>query len=315
MTSPAIRTDGLTRRFGELTAVDGLSIDVPAGRVFGFLGPNGAGKTTTIRLLLGLLRPTSGRAEVLGLDTVAFADAIRGQVGALLEHPGLYERLTVEDNLQLYGRIWRLPAVARRARIRELLEGLELWDRRREVLGDWSHGMKQKIAVARTLLHRPPLIFLDEPTAGLDPVAAAALRDDLTGLAQREGVTVFLTTHNLAEAERLCDEVAVIREGRLVALGKPDELRAGTGAPRAEIAGSGFTAEVLAALRARPEVAEVVARDGHLTVELRGPPDTRLAGLVRSLVEAGAEIEEVRRGAATLEDAFLTLMDEAEGPR
>jgi ABC-2 type transport system ATP-binding protein len=175
----AIHTDDLTRDFKTVRAVDALSLDVPPGILFGFLGPNGSGKTTTIRLLLGLLEPTAGKAEVLGFDTRTRADDIRARVGALLEHPGLYERLSAEDNLEFYGRAWRLPASERGARIKELLSNVGLWERRKEPVGTWSRGMKQKLAVARALLHRPPLIFLDEPTAGLDPVAAAELRQDL----------------------------------------------------------------------------------------------------------------------------------------
>jgi ABC-2 type transport system ATP-binding protein len=160
----AIHTRDLTRDFGALRAVDELSLDVPTGVIFGFLGPNGSGKTTTIRLLLGLLEPTAGVADVLGHDTRTDAGAIRERCGALLEHPGLYERMTAQDNLDFYARVWRLSSVERQARVRELLTGLDLWERRREIVGAWSRGMKQKLAVARTLLHRPALVFLAEPT-------------------------------------------------------------------------------------------------------------------------------------------------------
>jgi ABC-2 type transport system ATP-binding protein len=308
MNSIAIRTDRLTRDFGAVRAVDHVSLEVPAGTVFGFLGPNGSGKTTTIRLLLGLLEPTDGRADVLGYDTRAEAAEIRLRTGALLEHPGLYERLSATDNLEFYGRVWRLSAAERAARIRELLTHVGLWERRGESVGTWSRGMKQKLAVARALLHRPALIFLDEPTAGLDPIASAALRDDLAALAAKEGVTVFLTTHNLAEAEKLCGLVAVIREGKLLALGRPDELRARTGGPRLEIRGSGFTPSVLQQLRALPQVASVEASDGALSVHLKG--ETEVAPLVSLLVGAGAQVEEVRKGQASLEEAFLAMMEE-----
>jgi len=308
VTQLAIRTDGLSRDFGAVKAVDGLSLEVASGTVFGFLGPNGSGKTTTIRLLLGLLEPTRGRAEVLGYDTLAQGDEVRARTGALLEHSGLYERLSAADNLEFYGRVWRLPPAERRARARELLEHMGLWARRGEQVGTWSRGMKQKLAVARALLHRPPLIFLDEPTAGLDPVASAALRDDLASLAAQEGVTVFLTTHNLAEAEKLCSSVGVIRQGRLLAVGSPDELRTRTSGPRAEVVGRGFGDEVLAALRARPEVIAAEVQNGHLVIELRGEVD--MAALVSLLVGAGAQVEEVRRSKANLEEVFLTLMEE-----
>lgn len=287
--------------------MDGLTIEVAAGTVFGFLGPNGSGKTTTIRMLLGLIDPTGGRAEVFGFDTRRQSDEIRSRSGALLEHPGIYERLSAEDNLEFHARVWRLAPAGRRARIRELLEHFGLWDRRTEHPARWSRGMKQKLAVARAILHRPALLFLDEPTAGLDPVAATALREELAALAAREGVTVFLTTHNLAEAERLCGQVAVIRAGKLLAVGHPDQLRA-AGAPRLEVAGRGITAQVLAALRARPEVTGAEVANGRLLVELRGEAAT--APLVSLLVGAGVEIEEVRRGKATLEEVFLTLMEE-----
>jgi len=308
MDSLAIRTIDLSRHFGPVRAVDGLSLEVAARTVFGFLGPNGSGKTTTIRLLLGLLEPTRGRAEVLGFDTLAQGDEVRARTGALLEHSGLYERLSAADNLEFYGRVWRLPAAERRARAQELLTHMGLWERRHEQVGTWSRGMKQKLAVARALLHRPRLLFLDEPTAGLDPVAAAALREDLATLVAREGVTVFLTTHNLAEAEKLCQQVGVIRQGKLLAVGSPDELRARTGGPRAEVVGHGFSEELLARLRARPEVIAAEVQNGHLTIELRDEAD--MAALVSFLVGAGAQVEEVRRGKASLEEVFLTLMEE-----
>ena len=312
MSAIAIQTESLGRDFGAVRALDGLSLQVPAGVIFGFLGPNGAGKTTCIRLLLGLLEPSSGRAQVLGYDTRSQAGEIRRRTGALLENPGVYERLSAEDNLELYGRIWRLPAAERRSRTKELLSHLKLWERRREAVSTWSRGMIQKLAIARALLHRPQLIFLDEPTAGLDAIAAAALRDDLAALATHEGVTVFLTTHNLVEAERLCQQVAVIRQGTLLALGHPDELRARTGGPHLEIVGRGFTEDVMASLRARTEVASVSLEKGHLVIGLRREVDS--APLVSELVGAGVQVEEVRKGKASLEDVFLALVEkEGEG--
>ncbi len=236
----AIRTDNLVRDFGPIRAVNHLSLEVPQGIIFGFLGPNGAGKTTTIRLLLGLLEPSEGRAEVLGFDTRTEANEIRCQTGALLEHTGLYERLSAADNLEFYARIWRLSRTERQARIKELLTHVGLWERRKNTVGTWSRGMKQKLAFARTLLHRPSLIFMDEPTAGLDPMAAAAVREDLVALAAREKVTVFLTTHNLAEAEKLCGLVGVIRQGKLLAVGSPNELRANSGRREWKFAGAAF---------------------------------------------------------------------------
>ena len=312
MTATAIRIDNLSREFdsksGPVRALDHLSLEVPAGIVFGFLGPNGAGKTTTIRLLLGLLEPTEGRAEVLGLDTQTQASEIRARTGALLEHTGVYEHLSAEDNLEFYARAWRLPAAERQARIQELLTHMGLWERRKDQAGKWSRGMKQKLALARTLLHRPALVLLDEPTAGLDVAAAVAVRQDLASLVAREGVTVLLTTHNMAEAQELCSQVAVIRQGQLVTVGNPDELRARSGTPRVEIVGRGFSPEVLDLLRTRPDVKGARARNGTLILDLR--PETEAAPLISLLVGAGAEVEEVRRDKASLQEVFLTLTEE-----
>ena len=309
MSEPMIRTEHLSRTFGRVKAVDDISLVVPEGIVFGFLGPNGAGKTTTIHLLLGLLEPTQGRAWVMGLDTRTHADGIRARGGALLEFSGLYERMTAEDNLDFYGRIYRMRPSERKARIKELLTHIDLWDRRKEQVGKWSRGMKQKLAVARALFHHPKLIFLDEPTAGFDPVAAAALRADLSTLVAREGATVFLNTHNLTEAEKLCAQVGVIRNGKLLTVDNPDKLRMGKANPHVEITGRGFMEEILASLRGRPEVAGARQENGKLLIELRGEAET--APLVTLIVRSGGEVEEVRRGESSLEDVFLTLMKES----
>jgi ABC-2 type transport system ATP-binding protein len=308
MPEPVIRTENLTRNFGAVRAVDALSLEVPKGSVFGFLGPNGSGKTTTIRMLLGLVEPSSGRARVLGFDAAAEADSIRARSGALLEYSGIYERLSGEDNLDLYGRIWKMRTGDRLARIKELLEPFGLWDRRKELAGTWSRGMKQKLALARAMLHRPSLIFLDEPTAGLDPVAAASLREELMALVRREGVTVFLTTHNLTEAERMCARVAVIRQGKLLAEGPPSELRARNGKHRVDVYGRGIDERIMAALRALPDVKSAQSDAGHLVLNMTD--EAGMPPIVRMLVEQGAEIEEVIKHRASLEDVFLTLVEE-----
>lgn len=310
MNQPIIRTQNLTRDFGNIRAVDQLSLEIPHGIVFGFLGPNGSGKTTTIRLLLGLLEPTQGSASVFGFDVRENAGRIREQTGALLEHTGLYERLTAEDNLDFYGRVYRLPASQRRARIQELLESMGLWERRKEVVGTWSRGMKQKLAIARALVHQPRLIFLDEPTAGLDPVASAALREDLSRLASDSQVTIFLTTHNLTEAEKLCQQVAVIRSGKLLAVGEPEELRSRNRTTQVEIYGRGFTANLLDQLSADRSVRALRQQNGHIVLEMN--PQADIAPVISRLVAGGAEIEEVRKSRATLEDIFLELVEDEE---
>jgi ABC-2 type transport system ATP-binding protein len=304
----AIQTNQLTRSFGNLKAVDHLTLEIPRGTVFGFLGPNGSGKTTTIRLLLGLLDADQGSAQVLGFDTKKQPEEVRVRCGALLEHHGLYERLSAAENLDYYGRIWHMSKADREKRIRELLEPMDLYQRRHEPIGKWSRGMKQKLAVVRTLMHRPELIFLDEPTAGLDPVASAALREDLSTLVAQEGVTIFLTTHNLAEVEKLCNQVGVISHGQLLAVGSPDALRSKTSAPRLYVTGQGLTSQVTDALKSNALVKRVQAQNGKLILDLNEL--SRSHEIVAQLVHAGVQIDEVIKKKADLEEVFLQLVEE-----
>jgi len=313
----AIRTNGLSRAFGSVRAVEDLTIDVPAGSIYGFLGPNGAGKTTTIRLLLGLLEPSAGEARVLGHDVRTQSQAIREQAGVLLESDGLYTRLTAMQNLDYFGRISRLSAADRRQRIQDLLTAMGLWDRRDGRVADFSTGMRQKLALARAFLHRPKLLFLDEPTSGLDTPSAVALRRQLVALARDEGVTVFLTTHNLLEAEKVCDRVAVIRRGLLLAEGSPKEFHGGR-SRCVSILGRGFTDALVvrirdlaavegAALESGPHGVEGV---GRVLVDLASGGDP--APVVRLLVEAGADVTSVESARESLEDIFLKLVEEGE---
>ncbi len=222
--SPVIQLSSLSRRFSEKNAVDRLTLDVQAGEIFGFLGHNGAGKTTTVRLLNGVLEPTSGQAHVLGLDPQTDGPAVRAQTGVLTETPSLDERLTARDNLSIYADLYNVPRADVASRVNSLLSEFELADRADEKVGGYSKGMKQRLALARALLHRPQVLFLDEPTSALDPVAARHVHTLVETLARREGCTVFLCTHNLVEAQKLCDRVAVMEHGRLMALGTPSEL-------------------------------------------------------------------------------------------
>ncbi len=303
----AIQTQNLNRSFGGLKAVDDLTLEVPSGIVFGFIGPNGSGKTTTIRLLLGLLDPDSGKAIVLGFDTQKEPDQIRTRCGALLEYSGLYERLSAADNLDYYGRIWHMSRHEREARTQQLLSPLDLYDRRQEPISRWSRGMKQKLAVARTLMHHPSLVFLDEPTAGLDPVASAALRDDLETLARSEGVTIFLTTHNLADAEKLCGQVGVINHGQLLAVGSPEELRSRTSAPRLYLTGK-FPPQAIDRLKANALVKKMDLHNNRLVLDLTDLG--RSHEIVTLMVQAEAQIDEVRKEKADLEEVFLSLVEE-----
>ncbi len=307
---PAIRARGLTRRFGDVLAVDALDLDVPSGSIFGFLGPNGAGKTTTIRLLLGLVEPSEGGAEVLGRDVLSDGQGIRERVGVLLESDGLYDRLTARQNLDFFARVARLDSRERDTRIRALLEEIGLWERRDDPVADFSRGMKQKLALARAFINRPELLFLDEPTAGLDPPTAVALRRELVSLARERGVTVFLTTHNLLEAERVCDRVAVIRQGRLRAEGPPESIRSG-GKRNLEVTATGLSPDLVARIAAEPGVISSRAGpDDRLVLELEDGSST--APLIRMLFENGAEVSEARITSDSLEESFLALLGEEE---
>jgi ABC-2 type transport system ATP-binding protein len=226
MSEIAIRTEQLTRRFGSLTAVESIDLRVNAGQFFGFLGPNGAGKSTTIKMLTGLLAPTSGRMELLGLDFQSNLIEVKRQIGVVPEGMGLFERLTGREYLRFVGRMYGLDRSTTEKRTEELLEFMQLADREKTLIVDYSHGMQKKIALAAAVIHRPRILFLDEPFEGVDALAAGALKALLARMTER-GVTIFLTSHVLEIVERLCSHVAIIHKGRLVAQGSLDELRAG----------------------------------------------------------------------------------------
>jgi ABC-2 type transport system ATP-binding protein len=222
----AIVTEKLTRRFGGLTAVDGIDLTVTAGQFFGFLGPNGAGKSTTIKMLTGLLAPTSGRVQLLGIDFASDPVEVKRQIGVVPEGMGLFERLTGSEYLNFVGRMYGLDRATTRQRSEELLDFMQLADRPKSVIADYSHGMQKKLALAAAVIHGPRILFLDEPFEGVDALAAGALKALLGRMTER-GVTIFLTSHVLEIVERLCSHVAIIHKGRLVAQGSLEELRAG----------------------------------------------------------------------------------------
>ena len=222
----AISTEQLTRRFGELTAVDGVNLKVESGQFFGFLGPNGAGKSTTIKMLTGLLAPTAGRVSLLGMDFAKNRIEVKRQIGVVPEGMGLFERLTAPEHLEFVGRMYGLDKTTTRKRSEELLEFMQLADRPNTLIADYSHGMQKKLALAAAVIHGPRILFLDEPFEGVDALAAGALKELLGRMTER-GVTIFLTSHVLEIVERLCSHVAIIKKGQLVAQGSMEQLRAG----------------------------------------------------------------------------------------
>jgi ABC-2 type transport system ATP-binding protein len=222
----AIKTEKLTRRFGALTAVDEMDLQVLVGQFFGFLGPNGAGKSTTIKMLTGLLAPTAGRMELLGVDFATHPVEVKRQIGVVPEGMGLFDRLTGVEYLRFVGRMYGLDRATTEKRAQELLEFMQLADREKTLVADYSHGMQKKLALAAAVIHGPRILFLDEPFEGVDALAAGALKALLGRMTER-GVTIFLTTHVLEIVERLCSHVAIVHKGRLVAQGSLEELRVG----------------------------------------------------------------------------------------
>jgi ABC-2 type transport system ATP-binding protein len=285
-----------------------MDLEVKRGEVLGLLGPNGAGKTTTVRLLTALIEPTEGTATVDGLDVRSRAEEVRARVGILTETPGLYEKLSAYANLDFFGRLYGLDATTRAERIEHYLQLFALWERRNDVAGTFSKGMKQKLAIARALLHEPAVIFLDEPTAALDPVAAFIVREAIDSL-RRSGRTIVLATHNLHEADRLCDRVAFVRGG-LLRIDSPAGLRNSLGAPGVEVVLArppADAASLIAAARAVPGVAVVELVDRRLVITAPEPAAVTPT-LVRALVLADAEIAAVHERATTLEQVYFDVM-------
>ena len=300
-----LRASGLGRRFGSLWAIRGMDLEVLRGEVLGLLGPNGAGKTTTVRVLTALIAPSEGEAWVDGLDVTEHAEEVRARVGILTETPGLYEKLSATANLEFFGRLYGLDAATRAARIEHYLRLFSLWDRRDDTAGNFSKGMKQKLAIARALLHEPSVVFLDEPTAALDPEAAYIVREAIEEL-RRSGRTIVLATHNLDEADRLCDRVAFVRGG-LLRVDSPAGLRGSLGGHGVEVRLATARRGDRGGGRAVAGVASVETGDRRLIVTAAEPAAVTPA-LVRALVAAGAEIVEVRERATTLEQVYFEVM-------
>jgi ABC-2 type transport system ATP-binding protein len=301
-----IEANGLGRRFGDFWAIRDVSFSLMPGEVFGLLGPNGAGKTTTVRLLTALIEPSEGSATLDGFDVAKQPEEVRKRIGLLTETPGLYERLTAFQNLDFFGRLQGVPPDLRGERIDRLLRLFELSDWRDALAGTLSKGMKQKLAIARAILHEPSVLFFDEPTSGLDPEAAFIVRDAIASL-KSAGRTIVLCTHNLDEAERLCDRVAFVRS-RILRVDSPARLRAAGGTTNVDVAlGDAPAPDLLAAVRALTGVRSVDTTVHGLRVQVE---DVRrdTPGLVRALVAAGVDVLGVSAVPATLESIYFEVM-------
>ena len=295
---PAIRVEGLEKRFGEVEAVRGVDFEVQPGETFGFLGPNGAGKSTTINMLCTLLRPTAGRAEVAGYDVVAQRDDVRREIGLVFQDVTLDANLSAAQNLRFHGQLYGVPAAELETRMRQVLELVGLWDRRDKDVLTFSGGMKRRLEIARGLLHSPRVLFLDEPTVGLDPQTRASIWEYLDRLRREERLTIFLTTHYMDEAEH-CDRIAIMDEGRIVALDTPQALKAAIGTDRVRLV-TADDAAAAAAIAERFGLEASVGADALVLQVADGeafvPP--LLAGL-------GVAVRSVSVTRPTLDDVFM----------
>ncbi len=312
----AIHVDGLTKQFDELVAVDNISFEIARGEVFGLLGPNGAGKTTTISMLATLLRPTSGSATVDGRDVERDQDGVRRSIGIVFQDQSLDEELTAWENMDLHGRLYRIPTEVRRQRTTELLDLVGLSERKDDIVKTFSGGMRRRLEIARGLLHHPIVLFLDEPTLGLDPQTRNLLWEYIATLAREKGITIILTTHYMEEADRLCDRVAIIDHGRIIAMDTPDRLKDAIGGDVVMVRSP--TPEAIApALMDEPWVGRVEVHDSTATISVQ-QAEQHLSAIVTRLVERKIPIESIAIRKPTLEDVFLhftgtTIREEEAG--
>jgi ABC-2 type transport system ATP-binding protein len=298
-----IHTENLSKKFGDIQAVVSLNLDVAEGEVFGFLGPNGAGKTTTVRMLTCLIGPTRGSATVAGFQVGRNDTEIRRSVGVLTETPGMYDNLSAEYNLRIYAELYEVKDI--KGQIEKYLKMLGLYERRMDTVGTFSKGMKQKLAIARALLHEPRILFLDEPTAGLDPEAAHLVREFIAEL-KKVGRTIFLCTHNLDEADRLCDRIAVFKS-QLLVVNTPSNLRASVFGRKVVFHLRLADEKMVEGIRSLGFSRDVKAIENKIVVTL-DDPDNQNPEVVRELVKAGADVQFVGELRHSLEEVYLQLM-------
>jgi ABC-2 type transport system ATP-binding protein len=308
--APAIEAEGLTKKFGDLTAVDGVTFRVEEGEVFGFLGPNGAGKTTTVRMLCCLISKTSGEARIRGHEVGNEEDSlkIRKLIGLVPDNVGLYDSLSAYDNLDFYGKLYDCTEQQRKENIQRFLTMLGLWEKKDVAAGTFSKGMKQKLAIARSLIHDPQILFMDEPTVNLDPESSKTVRDFILEL-KKEKRTIFLNTHNLDEAQRICDRIAILNT-KLIAIGTVAELERSVSGRKTVIQLEQVNDAVLAALRKLP-IGNLVVDGSKLTIDVKDP-EKENAAIVDAVVRAGGHLQSVTIVGSTLEEAYLKLVREAK---
>jgi ABC-type multidrug transport system, ATPase component len=302
--------ENLTKKFGEITAVEWLTFQVEEGEIFGFLGPNGAGKTTTVRMLCCLISKTSGEATIDNYDISKSVDSlqIRRMIGLVPDNVGLYEDLTAFENLDFYGKLYEVPEGRRRENIERFLKMLDLWDRKDARSGSFSKGMKQKLALARALVHEPKILFMDEPTANLDPESSKTVRDFILEI-KKQGRTIFLNTHNLDEAQRVCDRIGIIKT-KLLTIGTPEQLRESLSKPKTEIRLAQVRDGMHTALsKLIPNKIEV--SNNKLLIDVTDP-DKENPAIIAAITSIGGQIQGVTQLVSTLEDVYLQIVKETK---
>jgi len=305
-----IRVENLRKEFGKTVALKEVSFCIEQGEVFGYLGPNGAGKTTTMRILLGILRPTSGRAILFGEDVSKDSAKVRGRVGFVLEDQRLYERLSAYDNLEYYARIYQVPKGRKEEKIKRLLEFVGLWENKNELVGKFSKGMKQRLAIARSLVHNPEVLFYDEPTLGLDPEMQVIIRDLIIELVKEGKKTVFLNSHNLAEVQKICSKVAILRKGEILACDSLTNLQNKHTEPVVEVTAEDMPKDVLEEIKALNFVVDCQQEVNKLIIRLTS--SAKAQELFSFLMQKSVKVREVKEVTKTLEDVYLTLIKESE---
>jgi ABC-2 type transport system ATP-binding protein len=300
----AIHVENLTRRFGVLVAVDHISFDIGQGEIFGLLGPNGAGKTTTLSMLATMLKPSEGSATVNGIDVERDEDGVRRSIGIVFQDQSLDEELTAWENMDFHGRLYRIPSDVRNQRIDELLKLVELSDRKDDIVKTFSGGMRRRLEIARGLLHHPAVLFLDEPTLGLDPQTRNHLWQYIATLSREKGITIILTTHYMEEADRLCNRVAIIDHGKIIALDTPGNLKDGIGGDVVTIK-STEPAKIVETLK-ESWINRMDTHDGEVVISLRNA-EQHLSTIVTLLVSHQIPISSISIHKPTLEDVFLSF--------
>jgi ABC-2 type transport system ATP-binding protein len=305
-----ITVENLTKKFGGVTAVEGLTFQVEEGEVFGFLGPNGAGKTTTVRMLCCLISKSGGEATIGDYHIGKAGDSlqIRKMIGLVPDNVGLYDDLTAFENLDFYGKLYEVPEGRRRENIERFLKMLDLWDRKDARAGSFSKGMKQKLALARALVHEPKILFMDEPTANLDPESAKTVRDFILEI-KKQGRTIFLNTHNLDEAQRVCDRIGIIKT-KLLTIGTPEQLRESLSKPKTEIRLAQVTDGMVSALRKL--IRNKIEISGNKLIIDVTDPDKENPAIIATITSIGGQVREVMQNVPTLEDVYLQIVKEAK---